>query len=160
MVREVWICRKRIYQILKVLYQKSIKPIHKNEHQKNCGTISYLPEDRKSFAKNRTAFLVEGNVTTHLLGGCVSGGLGVSQNIRGAGFAGVIIGKVRLILGKERLVYSKLWGNHAQQTGIDPNYLPTTTNLASNYGFNAAAGGGDNRNVWENTLFINGIRLN
>lgn len=113
-------------------------------------------EDRKSFAKNRTAFLVEGNVTTHLLGGCVSGGLGVSQNIRGAGFAGVINGKVRLILGKERLVYSKLWGNHAQQTGIDPNYLPTTTNLASNYGFNAAAGGGDNRNVWENTLFING----
>ncbi|MGX7205675.1 hypothetical protein [Enterococcus pingfangensis] len=112
--------------------------------------------ERLSLAKDSSAFLVEGDVTTRLLGGCVSGGSGVSQTVRGAGFAGVIDGKVRLILGEVGLVYSKLWGNHAQQVGINPNVLPNVTNLASNYGFNAAAGGGDNRNTWENTLFING----
>lgn len=112
--------------------------------------------ERLSLAKESSAFLVEGDVTTRLLSGCVSGGLGVSQTVRGAGFAGVIDGKVRLILGEAGLVYSKLWGIHAQQVGIDPNVLPDIKNLASNYGFNVAAGGGDNRSLWENTLFING----
>ncbi|REC32473.1 hypothetical protein CF160_08400 [Enterococcus pseudoavium] len=112
--------------------------------------------ERLGLAESKTLFSVEGNVTTHLLGGCVSGGLGNTQSVRGAGFAGVIKGNVYLILGEEDLVYSKRWGTHAQQMEIDPNSLPEISNLGSNYGFSASGGGGDSQSAYENTLFIKG----
>lgn len=112
--------------------------------------------ERFSLAKGNTAFLVEGNVTTRLLGGCVSGGLGTDRSVRGAGFAGVINGDVTLVLGEESLVYSKTWGTNVIETASDPNNLPNNDKLATRYGFNAAAGGGDNRSLWETTLYIRG----
>lgn len=114
------------------------------------------PVERLALAKDQTSFLVEGNVTTRLLGGCVSGGMGVENNVSGAGYAGVIEGKIHLVLGEETLVYSKRWGQIAQERGIDPNSLTNEDNLGSNYGFSAAAGGGGSQNFWENALYIKG----
>ncbi|MFC0277617.1 hypothetical protein ACFFH2_13165 [Enterococcus devriesei] len=112
--------------------------------------------ERFSMAREKTAFYVAGDVTTRLLGGCVSDGAGRDKNICGAGFAGLINGKVRLVLGENSLVYSKRWGQRAQELGINPNFLPDSLSAGSNYGFNVAAGGGDNKNNWENTLYVKG----
>lgn len=112
--------------------------------------------ERFSTAREKTAFYIAGDVTTRLLGGCMSDGTGRVKNICGAGFAGLINGKVRLILGEDGLVYSKPWGQRAQALGIDPNFLPDSPSIGSNFGFNVAAGGGDNLNNWENTLYVKG----
>ncbi|MGG5371238.1 hypothetical protein [Enterococcus sp. AZ196] len=112
--------------------------------------------ERFSIAKSKTAFLVEGNVTTRLMGGCVSRGVGNENNVCGAGYAGVINGEVRLTLGEEGLVYSKRWEESAQEKGNDPNFLTEDDNLGSYYGFSVAAGGGNSLSPWESILYING----
>ncbi|MEG0372373.1 MAG: hypothetical protein RR583_00470 [Enterococcus sp.] len=112
--------------------------------------------ERFATAREKTAFYVAGDVTTRLFGGCVSDGAGRDKNICGAGFAGLVNGKVQLILGENGLVYSKRWGQRAQELGINPNFLPDSLSAGSNYGFNVAAGGGDNKNNWENTLYVKG----
>ncbi|MGM0167771.1 hypothetical protein IGI39_002755 [Enterococcus sp. AZ135] len=112
--------------------------------------------ERFSMARSQTAFFVEGNVTTRLMGGCVSRGKGNDYTVCGAGYAGVINGEVQLVLGEESLVYSKQWGDYAQKEGIDPNYLTNKENIGSTHGFSGAAGGGDNRNPWENALYVKG----
>ncbi|MGL9748743.1 hypothetical protein [Enterococcus sp. DIV0170] len=114
------------------------------------------PLERFSLAKSNTRFFVEGNVVTRLLGGCVSGGRNVENNVCGAGVAGVINGDVQLELGQETLVYSKRWGVYAQEMGLEPTKLTNERNLGASYGFSTSAGGGENQQPWGNTLYING----
>lgn len=114
------------------------------------------PTERYSLAKSQTNFLVEGNVRTRLMGGCVSRGLGSGYTVCGAGYAGVINGKVSLSLGEESLVYSMLWEDYIKQKEKDPNFSREEEDLGSTYGFSGAAGGGDNQSSWENALYIKG----
>ncbi|MFC4770764.1 hypothetical protein [Enterococcus hermanniensis] len=113
-------------------------------------------ESRLALAKSKTNFLVVGNVTTQVLGGCVSDVLGMDNTINGAGSMGVIKGDVHLSLGEASLAYSKSWGLHMQKVGKDPDILTTENYLGALYGFSVAAGGGSAQETLETSLYIQG----
>ena len=99
------------------------------------------PGARLSLAKSKTNFLVVGDVTTQILGGCVSDGLGMDHILTGAGASGVVKGNVYLSLGEASLAYSKSWALRMEQLGKDPNRLTSENFLGGLYGFSVAAGG-------------------
>lgn len=130
------------------------------------------PDQRASLAEQNATFKVYGDITTNLLGGMMSGGVGENDYTRGAGFSGYIDGNTTITVGTknpnggaggEGLVYSRTAVNRHTWDG-DLSYISSTSTGASSTlrtyldSYDIVGGGGDPGEPW--SIYIKGKTKN
>lgn len=137
----------------------------------NNNTFAYdtqSKEDRANTAKNNAKFKVFGDISTEVLGGCVSNAVDNTGYLRGAGWGGYIEGNVYTSVGTlnadgstggEGFVYGTAITtaqlNQALTSSLPYNYVTNRTEGAGGARFDIVGGGGSNA-VWSPEIFVQG----